>query len=66
MDVLRLILSVRKEMRIKSEYLLIDQNSNRLHCLRFIKIIETINKRTGLPYNRSMHDIRVHRHINRS
>jgi integrase len=57
-DVLKLILSVRKGMGIKSEYLFTDRDNDRLHCPRFIKTIETINKRTGLPYKRSMHDIR--------
>lgn len=57
-NILKLILSVRKEMGIESEYLFTDRNGNRLHCPRFIKTIETINRRTELPYNRSMHDIR--------
>ena len=57
-EILELILSVREEMGIQSEFLFTDRDGNRLHCPRFIKTIETLNTRTGLPHNRSMHDIR--------
>ena len=57
-EILELILSVREEMGIQSEFLFTDRDGKRLHCPRFIKTIETLNARTGLPHSRSMHDIR--------
>lgn len=57
-EILKLIFSVRETMGIQSEFLFTDRDGNRLHCPRFIKTIEILNMRTGLPYKRSMHDIR--------